>query len=298
MEPKPHLTYLEQLDLLKARHMLIEDEAAALALLQRIGYYTLSGYSYPFRQPAMKGAQTARFRLGTSIAQVRALWEFDNRLRSAAFVAIQQVETYLRALLAYTLGAIDPMIHRKPELLSIDRTDLYDEWLAKLDRKVSNSREDFIVHHREYRQGVIPVWVAIDILDWGGLTYLHNFAPTEIRENVAAQFQLSAAQLKSWLRALNVVRNVCAHHGRFFNRRYSIKPKLPGQGNFKSLDAVRPAKYKTFAMLTLLRHLSSHTAGANTRILPAAVRTFPTDAGMTIGALGAPHDWETLPLWR
>ncbi|WP_020499668.1 Abi family protein [Sciscionella marina] len=298
MEPKPHLTYPKQLELLKKRGMLIDNATAALALLQRTGYYTLSGYWYPFRVRDADGVLSDQFRLGTSITWVQALWEFDNRLRSATFVAIQHVETYLRALLAYALGAIDPMVHRKPGLLSIDRAEDYPRWLDKLDRKVRESRDDFVVHHRENRQGVIPVWVATDVLDWGGLSYLYSFAPPQVRADVAARFQLNAAQLKSWFKALNVVRNVCAHHGRFFNRYYSLTPKLPLKGKVDSLDAIGSAKSTTFAMPTLLQYLGSHTTGTNMRILPAVVRTFPKDAGMIIGALGTPDDWETLPLWK
>lgn len=141
MEPKPHCTYERQLDLLKERGMRIDDDAAALALLERAGYCTLSGYSYLFRLPASDGSRADQFSPGTSISQVRALWEFDHRLRSTTFAAIQHVETYLRALLAYSLGAVDPMIHRKRELLSIDQPGAYPRWLEKLDRKIADSRE-------------------------------------------------------------------------------------------------------------------------------------------------------------
>lgn len=82
MEPKPHKTYREQVALLVDRGMLIDDEDAAMALLRRVGYYTLSGYSYPFRFKDSTGVRTGRFRPGTSLTQVEAIWEFDNRLRA------------------------------------------------------------------------------------------------------------------------------------------------------------------------------------------------------------------------
>lgn len=297
MEPKPHCTYERQLDLLKERGMRIDDDAAALALLERAGYYTLSGYSYLFRMPASDGSRSDQFSPGTSISQVRALWEFDHRLRSATFAAIQHVETYLRALLAYSLGAVDPMIHRKRELLSIDQPRAYPRWLENLDRKIADSREEFIVHHREKRGGVVPIWVATDVLDWGSLSYLYSFAPLSVREQVAQRFRISPPQLKSWLRALNIVRNVCAHHGRFYNRYYSLTPKLPQGERDKSFDAIASAKGTTFAMLTLMQHLSSCTVGASMRVLPAVVRTFPSDSGLSPAAMGVPDRWDSYPLW-
>ncbi len=76
MDPKPHKTYPEQLDLLRQRGMHIADDDVALALLQRVGYYTLSGYSYSSRLKALDGSRASRFRPGTSYTQVAALWEF------------------------------------------------------------------------------------------------------------------------------------------------------------------------------------------------------------------------------
>ncbi|MEV8250263.1 Abi family protein [Microbacterium sp. NPDC076768] len=298
MEPKPHSTYSEQIELLRDSGMLVDDEAAALALLRRVGYYTLSGYSYPFRFRDAVGVRTGRFYPGTSLPQVEALWAFDNRLRLATLGPLQHVETYLRALLGYKLGEVDPMVHRKRELLSLDRPSDYPKWIQKLDGQLRDSREEFIVHHREKRESVVPVWVAVDVLDWGGLSYLYTFAPLKVRDDIAATFELSAAQLKSWMRALNVVRNVCAHHSRLFNRHYSLTPKLPRLGQHPSLDAINEVKDSTFAMLTLLQHLASHTDGVNMRILPAVMSSFPATSGLETSATGAPAEWAQLELWR
>jgi len=170
------------------------------------------------------------------LAYVQALWSLDNRLRAATFASVQTVETHLRALIGYSLGAVDPLIHVKPELLSISKMHEYRLWSAKLARKVKDSREDFVIHHRDNRKNVIPVWVAVDVLDWGGLSHLYSFMPIREREAVAGHFELSAAQLLSWLRALNTVRNVCVHHSRFFNRHYALSSFPPDTGlNFGAL---------------------------------------------------------------
>ena len=45
MKPlKPWLAFTEQLDVLQARGLEVEDRAAALDYLERLGYYRLSGY--------------------------------------------------------------------------------------------------------------------------------------------------------------------------------------------------------------------------------------------------------------
>lgn len=47
---KPWKSYEEQLDLLIVRGLVVTDRSKALDYLQRIGYYRLSGYWYPFRE--------------------------------------------------------------------------------------------------------------------------------------------------------------------------------------------------------------------------------------------------------
>ncbi|MGV8911715.1 MAG: Abi family protein [Rhodoglobus sp.] len=298
MEPKPHKTYAEQLAVLKRRGMSVADDAAALALLQRAGYYTLSGYSHPFRLKTANGERSERFREGTTFESIHALWSFDNRLRAATFASVQTVETHLRALIGYSLGAVDPLIHTKPELLSISRAKDYRVWSAKLKTKIEDSREDFVIHHRDNRENVIPVWVAVDVLDWGGLSYLYSFMPIRERESVAARFELSAAQLLSWLRSLNTVRNVCAHHSRFFNRHYAVSPKLTKPSENLALDEISSSKQSTFGMLSLIQHLGAKTQGHSQRLLPAAMNSFPLESGLNFGALGTTEHWRTFQLWK
>lgn len=277
--------------------MIVDNDALALSVLQRVGYYALSGYSYSFRLKNLDGTRSDLFKDGTEFSHVKNLWEFDTRLRATTFTALTHLETHVRALLAYNLGAIDPLIHEDSKLLEVDSGSDYGLWRAKLDKKIDDSREEFIVHHRNSRSKVIPIWVAVEVLDWGGLSYLFSLSPLSAREKVAGNFGLNAPHLKSWLRALLVVRNVCAHHSRFFNRYYSLTPKLPRNTTDVSLTAISSSKDTTFAMLTLIQYLGTRTYGFNSNLLPAVLRTFPENSGMNIGAIGAPENWADLPLW-
>lgn len=47
---RPWKSFSEQLELLKSRGMVVTDEASALDYLERVGYYRLSAYWYPFRK--------------------------------------------------------------------------------------------------------------------------------------------------------------------------------------------------------------------------------------------------------
>ena len=54
------------------------------------------------------------------------------------------------------------------------------------------------------------------------------FADTPVRKRIARSFGVSKPEaLESWMRAVNVLRNACAHHARVWNRVMPMKPQLP-----------------------------------------------------------------------
>ena len=158
------------------------------------------------------------------------------------------------------------------------------------------SHEDFVKHHHAKYGGTLPVWAAVELLDWGGLTRLFGFAPRGAQDKVAAAFGLTAPQMESWLKSLNIVRNVSAHHGRLFNRVFAIAPKLPIPGKYPDLDAGGPFT-RTFGQLSMIQHLLKAQAIGNERLLPAVVRTYPNVPTLPISHLGAPENWSQSQLW-
>ncbi|MGL4177247.1 MAG: Abi family protein [Dermatophilaceae bacterium] len=296
-DAKQFKTYAEQVDLLKARGMDVGDSGAASELLRKVNYYRLSGYWYPFRKlGARPGQRQDDFYPGSTLADVERLYLFDARLRAATFTALAPVELRLRALLGHGLGEVDECAHLRPELLGARaRGKDYTSWLGSYRRLLADSREDIVDHHQNTYAGVLPVWVAVEILHWGGLVRLYGFSPRPVQDGVAGAFGLRAPQLESWMKSLNVVRNVCAHHGRLFNRVYALMPKLPPIGEYPELD-LSGAFTRTFGQLTLAQFLLRRS-GERTALLPAVLRSYPSIAAIPITHLGAPVDWAERDLW-
>ena len=116
---KPHLTFTEQLRLLTDRGLACADEAKALAVLRAAGYYRLSAYVYPFREPLTDDEvpsspfhfRSDRIRPGTTFEHVEKLWRFDRQLRLAWFDALETIEVGIRTQVAYVLGHRDTFGH-------------------------------------------------------------------------------------------------------------------------------------------------------------------------------------------
>jgi abortive infection bacteriophage resistance protein len=105
---KPWLSYREQLDKLKNRGLAVTNEPKALEYLERIGYYRLSGYWYPFRERSElfcpigkdipKGKKTKptsavldSFKPGSSFDAAVRLYVFDKKLRLPPSVSLARM---------------------------------------------------------------------------------------------------------------------------------------------------------------------------------------------------------------
>jgi abortive infection bacteriophage resistance protein len=99
---------------LKSRGLGVSDDARAVAYLERIGYYRLSGYWYPFRIRAGTGPASVigdNFRAGTEFGHVVDLYVFDKKLRLLMLDAIERVEIALRTSIAQILGPLGCWAH-------------------------------------------------------------------------------------------------------------------------------------------------------------------------------------------
>ena len=291
---KEFKTYNEQIDILVRRGMDIEDRDEATFLLQQVSYYRLSGYCYPFRE-FKNSSRADTFFPGTRWRDVVDLYRFDSRLRTATFTALTPIELAIRAHLGHELGSLDPLIHLDSNKLGVTvdtpKEKKYNSWRKRYDRELESSREDFVKHHKQKYGGKLPVWAATEIMDWGSLTYLYEFSPRSVQDAISSRCGLNAPQLHSWLKALNIVRNICAHHGRLFNRVHTISPKLPAQGTHTDLDCINTDWKRTFGQLTLVQLLLDRLNVGNKKLLPTVVQSFPEVQIVPISHMGAPDNW-------
>ena len=207
---KQFKTYGEQVELLRQRGMRVNDPEHAETLLARLNYYRLSGYWYPMRRFS-QGDGTARdeFVDGASFDLVVALYGFDEQLRHSVFIELDRVELAIRTKLGHELGRLDPLIYLDPQRLNArarqrnkDRRSVHEVWLRKYQSALKASKEDFVAHHKSKYGGTLPIWAAVEIMDWGMLSYLYGMSPNIVRKRIAQPCDLTGPQLESWLKFL------------------------------------------------------------------------------------------------
>ncbi len=153
----------DQLALLKERGLIVENDEAALDYLERVGYYRLSGYFYPFReleitlQGGLSYQRNNRFIEGSRFEEVVQLYVFDKRLRLLALDALERIELAIRVDIAYLLGKRDIYAHENSaclhgnfakKVLKHSGKTRHDEWLEKYHGFVHRARkEQFVAHY-------------------------------------------------------------------------------------------------------------------------------------------------------
>ena len=91
------LTIAEQIALLKSRGLLFADEEKASLTLEHISYYRFASYLRPMEIDR----ETHNLRPGTSFENTISIYQFDEKLRTLIFAAIQKIEISLRSKLIH-----------------------------------------------------------------------------------------------------------------------------------------------------------------------------------------------------
>jgi len=99
---------------------------------------------------------------------------------------------------------------------------------------------------------------------------------------------------QSWLIALNGVRNICAHHGRLWNRELGYKPKIPKK-DARWHDPVEVANDRVFGVLTVRTLLLTDIAPRSR--WPARLRALLSECSeIPLPLMGFPEGWERCPI--
>lgn len=292
---KPAKTYSEQLELLKSRGLVVEDEALALHRLAHHNYYRLSAYRFPltvFGDPD-------QFQYGVTFETLWGLYEFDRGIKQLLSEALKAVEISVRSRWAFVLGhAHGSQAFELPNVFS--NRGRHEDALRKLDDELRRSEEPFVAHYREqHAMSRPPIWAACEVMSFGMLSQFYaNTSLSQDRKAIAKTYLLFPENMKSFLQHAAYVRNLCAHHARLWNRRFTITLSLPQSQPRHMLSSLHPAENrKIYNTLVMLGHMMDviepdHTWRARLIGLIEAQK-YPVTAEM-----GFPPDWRDRPAWK
>lgn len=287
----------EQIILLKDRGLTFNDEVKAAHYLSNISYYRLRAYTYPFQD---NQSPQHPFVMPVTFEEVIDLYVFDRKLRLLVFDGLEKIEIALRTKIIYTYALLygshwyeDANLYRIQPRFIRDLNKLYEE--------VDRSNETFIKHYKKVYTNPAnpPSWMSLEVASMGLLSKLfENLKLTNEKKQVAKEFGLGHPfVLESWMHTFAQLRNICAHHGRLWNRRFTTTPQIPEhtKSPFLKDKNIYPNKlYATLCCMTYILHIISPGNTFNERLKELMQSCSLVDAA----EMGFKVDWINEEIWK
>ena len=279
---KSPTTYTQQLNKLKLRGCTTRNEAFCIAVLKDVNYYRLSAYFLPFKN------DNGTYIKGTNFEKVFNIYEFDRKLRRIILVAIEEIEIFTRATLAYfhahKYGAVGYFDEK-----NYSAKHNHEKFKKLIEHEISSNRNiPFVRHHEQKYGGRFPIWVIIELFTFGMLSFFFADLKTKDQKDIARTvFHSTANNIKSWLRCCTDLRNICAHYGRLYYRNFSSVP-----AGFENNDS---DKYKLWTTMQAVKELYYDAEKWNASILRPMIDLFEEyKDDINLKHMAFPSNWTDL----
>jgi abortive infection bacteriophage resistance protein len=151
---------------------------------------------------------------------------------------ISNIEVALRAKL------VEALLFHQDALILEDSSIFRDKknyWknMATISSEIARSKDVFILHNFNRHESKVPVWAAVEVLSFGTLSKIiknlktgPNSSYSLLSENYKYLSDKgnwanpSQRMLTSWIHAVSVLRNMCAHNSRLYNRTIHTTPEI------------------------------------------------------------------------
>ncbi|WP_072524848.1 Abi family protein [Clostridium sp. Marseille-P3244] len=231
--PKQILTITQQVQSYIDAGMTITCREEVEKTLKSVGFYRLRGYSFQLYDNAAK-----QYVPGTRFEDILKLYQFDQELSVLIFSMISKIEVALRVRLVEAL-----LVHGDALILQdssiFKEKKLYWKNVSAMASEIARSNDVFIKHNFDNHDGEVPVWAAVEVLSFGTLSKIIKNLKTGIGSSysiLAANYRYrskkgnlvnpSQKMFASWVQGVSVLRNMCAHNSRIYNRTIHTAPEI------------------------------------------------------------------------
>lgn len=309
----------QQIDILKSRGMIFNDEDIAKKYLLSNNYYSLiNGYSKYFQQYP-KDSQNDNYLENTNFDEISKLYFFDKEIKQITFNATLHAERHLKSIFAHRFS--EAYKSQKYSYLNINNFDNSKRTqslrlianLSNLIQSKLNHTDPTILHYVN-KYDDIPIWVFIEFIDFGQLKNLIYCLPTNlqnrialdltdfIKENIDGPIEIFTPEImNSFIKNIHEIRNVCAHNNRLINFQAKSDCSYYSTLHEKYLTRPRDRRRDAFSTIILLQCFISKTEYSilynslrnRIKYLNNHIKTI--EPQKILGSLGFPIDWVKQP---
>lgn len=213
--------------------MIITSREDVEKILKSVGFYRLRGYSFHLYDNSAK-----KYVPGTKFDDICQLYQFDQKLSVLIFSMISKIEVALRVRLAEAL-----LVHGNALILQdssiFKEKKMYWQNMSAIASEIARSNDVFIKHNFNNHERKVPVWAIVEVLSFGTLSKIIKNLKTgkgSTYSILAANYQYTSKKgnlvnpsqkmFASWVQGVSVLRNMCAHNSRIYNRTIHTAPEI------------------------------------------------------------------------
>lgn len=296
----------QQIEILRSRNLIINDEESAKDVLLRENYFFINGYRHMFLD-VEKGKN---FLDGTTFEELYAVFTFDRNIRNIMFKYLLIVENNIKSIISYQLSKkygfkekdyLDPKNFTQD---SLKTRHVYDI-LNKMKRQIRvNGKQHTATLHYLSNYGYIPMWILVKVLSFGIIAELYSILKLEDQISIANLYNLAPDTLSNYLYLLANFRNLCAHEDILYDHR--TQREIPDNKYHYMLDIEKVddhyiyGKNDLFAVVIMLKELLTEKEftefiselGYEIDILDGKVNVVPLN--LMLNKLGFPNNWRDI----
>lgn len=258
---KEFKTIEEQVEILKRKGLIIEDEEETKEILLRENYFFINGY----RLLLMNSYSDKTFVKGSTFKELYALFLFDRSMRNIIFKYLLIIENQLKSITSYQLSK--KYGYQEKDYLNFknfteDRSKIrrVKDLIEKMKRQVriNGTKHNATLHYIK-NYGYVPMWVLVKVLSFGIVCELYSVLKKEDQIEIASVFNVSTEYLEDFLPILANYRNLCAHEDIMFD--HKTEKVIPDTeyheklNIFKMDDEYIYGKNDIFAVIIMLKYL-------------------------------------------
>lgn len=292
--PKQILTITQQIQSYTDAGMEIASKDEVEKALKTIGYYRLRGYSFQLYDNSSK-----KFIPGINFDDILKLYHFDQQLSDIIFSMISKIEVALRVRLVESLLIYGEALILQDSSIFNDKK-MYWQNMSTIASEIARSNDVFIKHNFDKHEGEVPVWAVVEVITFGTLSKIiknlktgPGSAYSVLANNykyISKKGNLVNPSLKiftSWIQAVAVLRNMCAHNSRIYNRTIHTTPQI------LDVDKITPSPVHNglYQILLAMKYLRSSDDEWKAFVSQLDTLFQDNKKIISLGAMNFPTDW-------
>lgn len=234
-----HKSFEEQVELLESRGMLFENPESRKKAVQKLSiipYYKIKEFARPFAKVYFSNNQKVIDYQQTKFEKITIRYYQDKRLRLLLLDALEDIEVALKTQVAFVLGSRGLEAYGYLQFSKWCNKEEYckhyisyreEKFKKQLRIKIDNEttpeiKEKLKIDNKKYP----PIWLAINLMTFGQIIKLIELMSTTNIRQISKQYDCSDSELISWLKNLNLLRNMCAHNSNVIDLKIHTTPML------------------------------------------------------------------------